>query len=435
MDKFPLFERYQKKGLIPALGSSDEIYKKLMTSVDDIVKLFLAQPEKLSVYVLVALDNNATEDEPVFEEVETLTSQNWQMLRSHFTNMPISLYRALILEAVCRTIVGREDFAAALWYIASDIFPLANISSVELGILTEFFNALGDSVEDTVASEWAISQEPMEIKPPKIDLKLAEFDAAVDEETLKQHLVMASGPHGPDNKSIPGANPQWSNSAPNWSYQFAPKAATGIAEVVDSVLADYEKIANANNQSIQNAIIRFFGEFGKSLKQALSDANKAAVSMENRNQLLWWKETLYSQHTSRSYRTMTAFETSIAMAYDLYHMLPATFPVSVDYILREAFREVHGKDSLELTLGEFLQQVAEKGNAEFLRKYIEKVAIPSGRLDLITFIAKAVNEGVDIVTEIPQRLGIIPDKKLSYDQLGVWLLHNLSANHLLKSIK
>lgn len=435
MEQFPIFDTYQKKSLLPSLGSSDDIYDKLKLAADDLADMLKKEPIKIIKYTLVSLDNTVLETEPIMEEVENIISAKWQMLRSHFENMPIALYRAVILEAISKLAATNVKHASAIWFTAIDVYPLLNIPNKELAILKEFLDKLGDYVEESAMKDWQIVKENIEVKVPKFEVKLSKTDIEADEEQLVEELIAASGPQGENNLARENPNPHWSNSAPYWSYQFAPRAAAGIAGVMNEAFSAQSENLNKNVESVQKALNTYFIELGKNMKSALTEASKSSVAIERRSQLLWWKETLYSKKLHKSYRKLTSLESAIAMAYDLYYLLPARFPVSVDYILRETFGQIYGPEKKEIKLIDFLNEVAKNENIDFMQKFFGSSTVGVGRINLVAFICKVVNSKVDIKKDIIPSLGIKPDVMVSYEELSLWILHSMSADHLLTPAK
>lgn len=435
MEQFQIFDTYQKKSLLPSLGSSDEIYNKLKAATDDLVELLKKEPLKISKYLLVALDNTIAESEPILEEVENVIAAKWQMLRSHFENMPIALYRAVILEAISKLAVLNVKFASAIWLTAIDVYPLLNIPNKEEAVLKEFIDKLGDYVEESAIKDWKVNNEDVKVEIPKFAFTPAKTDAEIDEEQLTDEMIAASGPNGQDGVARESPNPYWPNNPTNWSYQFAPRAATGIASVVNGALSDHTENLNKNVESLQTALNTYFTELGKNMKTALAEASKSSVAVERRSQLLWWKETLYSKALHKSYRKLSAFESAIAMAHDLYYLLPSLFPVSVDHILRETYGQIYGAEKKEVKLIDFLNEVANAENSSFLGHYFENNLVNNGRTDLASYIRKLVFSKVDVKKDVVHSLGIKPDTLVSYEEISLWILHSLSANYLLTPAK
>jgi len=245
-------------------------------------------------------------------------------------------------------------------------------------------------------------------------------------------MIAASGPSGADGQARPDPNPYWSNQQQHWSHQFAPRATKGIVAVVNGTLTLQTASINKNTEVLQSSLTTFFATLGKNMQAALKDSIQSSVAVERRSQLLWWKETLYSKKTHGSYRKLSAFECSIAMAFDLYYLLPDLYPVSVDYILKEAFAHIHGCSNEKIKLVDLLNELDKVSNKSFLEIFFSNETVSTGRTDLSSFMKRIIHSKLDIKTELIAALGINPEKTVSYEELSVWLLHSLSALHLVK---
>lgn len=433
MEKFDIFDHYQKKALLPSLGSSDEIYNKLKGASDDIAEHLKINTSRIIPFTLVALDNMVPESEPILEEVETKISAHWQMLRSHFEKMPIALYRAIILESLSKLAATNLKHASSIWFTSVDVYPLLNIPVKEQVVLKEFLDKLSDYVEESAIKDWKVDNVNSEVKIPKFELKLAKTITEVDLEQLTDEMIASAGPSGQDGVARESPNPYWPNQNANWSYQFAPRAASGIASVINEALKKQTVNLNKNIESVQSELNSYFIELEKSMSTAIADASKSSIAVEQRSKLLWWKETLYSKKFRKSYRKMDAFKSSIAMAYDLYYLLPSLFPVSVDYILRETFEQVHGPDKKDIKLIDYLKEVAKTENFEFLSEMFKNNLEAGSRTNLTSFLTKIVHSKVDIKKDLLLSIGIKPDVIVSYQDMSLWILHSLSAEHLLSS--
>lgn len=431
MEQYKIFDTYQKKSLLPSLGSSDDIYTKLIEATDDIVEMLKKQPVKIQNYLLVAIDNTISENEPLIDEVENIISARWQMLRSHFKKMPISLYRAIMLEAISKLASQNVKFASAIWFGAIDVYPLLDVPNKEQEVLNEFFVQLGDYVESAAIEDWQIKKENVEVKIPKLDVKLVKSTTIIDEEDMKSEMMAAAGQSAQDGRGLVRPNSYWPNQPQHWAYHFGSRAGEGIARVVNDALKGHTDNLSKNVEALQNGLNGYFTELGKNMKDALMEASKSSIAVERRSQLLWWKETLYSKSEHKSYRQLSEFESAIAMAYDLYHDLPSLFPISVDYILREAFGQIYGLEKKEIKLVDFLNEVSSAGRKSFLTKHFDIEKIEAGRTDIVTYMQKILHEKTDIKKDIVTSLGVKPDTLVSYEEISLWILHSLSAQHLL----
>jgi GTPase-associated system helical domain len=429
-----IFDQYQKNGLLPQLGGSDDIYEKLKAASETIATDLEEHPSKILTYTLVAFDNQISEGEPVLEEVEQKIREHWNMVRSQFPEMPIALYRAVMLQALEDLVEQNTEggYEMMVYLSIVNVYPHLNITEKERKILFEFLKRIGNIAEEKAEKEWSIDKKEIVIKLPTINFKLNETAVKIDENILQESLIAATGPHGEDGKARTNPNQYWSsNNGSAWAYQFAPRAAKGIAEVVNKALIEQGQNIDENSDLIEKQMNTFLAELNKSFDDALKESIQSSIAVEQRSQLLWWKETLYSRNAFKSYREMSKFECAVAMAIDLHELLPKIFPVNVDYILKEAFWGIHGFDKNEIKFIEFLKEVNDSKNEGFLKQYFEEEKIEKGRTDLTSFIKRLIySKKVDVKKEILPSLGIASDKKVTYEEISVWILHCFSVKRL-----
>ncbi|MGB8192876.1 MAG: GTPase-associated system all-helical protein GASH [Chitinophagaceae bacterium] len=432
METHSIFDAYQKKGLLPNLGGNDDIYNKLKQSSEDIADMLVDNPNKIIPFSLVAIDNQITEEEPVLQEIETKISANWQMVRSQFTEMPVVLYRAVVLQAIEILIHKNAKYAAVIWFTNSDVYRYLNIPHKEAIILKDFLHWIGDTAEFEALKQWTVGDQKTPVSIASFNLKLSKAAVKTEVKQLEEYLIGASGPSGADGQARPDPNPHWPNAAQNWSYQFAPKAAKGIATVIDTAFHQQSETIDKHTASIQKNVGEYLNVVGNNIEKALQAAIQSSLAVERRSQLLWWKETLYSRKLHTSYRHMSKFENAIAMAFDLFDLLPTVFPVSVDYILREAYGQIHGYSGNDVQLGDFFEELASGTHKYFLKHYYKQRVLAEGRTDLDSFIEKIIYTKVNVGVEASAALGVTCDKMLTYEDISVWLLHALAAKQLTK---
>jgi hypothetical protein len=428
-----IFDQYQSKGILPSIGGDDSVYQKLIDASGNITKNLKEDPNKIIAYALVGIDNQIYEEEPILEEIELAIKEEWKMVRSHFIEIPIILYRAIILNSL--EALGEEYFPILYWTLI-DVYPFVNISKKEKEIIDEFIGITGNATEEKAFNEWSVDKEDVKLSQPRLAINFAENKIVIDVESLEEKLINASGLYARgENQKRPEANPYWTNSQANWSWEFAPRAAKGISEEINKGLNKLNENVNLNSATIETGLKKYFSAINKSLKGAIEESIKSSVAVEQRSQLLWWKETLFSRKLQKSYRQCSEFECAIAMAVDLYEMLPPLFPMSVDYILKETFWKVHNTKT-KTTLKSFLEEVDNIENQEFFHQFFEdSEKIDETRMDLSLFITRLVYYKTDLDKDIVLYLGLQPDIELGYDDISLWLLHCLSAKDLAKTQK
>jgi GTPase-associated system helical domain len=422
-----IFSKYQAKNLLPSIGGNDDIYNSLQDAVKTMATYLAKKPAKIPTYALVAFDNQITETEPVLVEVEQQIQTHWKMLRSQFTDMPIALYRAVILQAFEYLIADNpnNDTATIIYLTVNDVFPYINLAQQERDILTTFLQKIGDIAEKKAIDEWSVDRSVGKVTIPPLKIKTQASDAAITEAQMKAAIYVAGIQNNNYNSS--------GSLAHNWVESFFNKAAPDLTSLLNTTLSQQSAALNINITTIETELNAFFKSLKEKLDTALDHNIQSAVAVEQRSQLLWWKETMYSRKLRKSYRKLSKLESVVAMAIDLYCILPNIYPISVDYILREAFWQIHGHENNEITLLEFLNEINDAKNAVFLKQYFEETAASEGRNDLVSFLERVIYAKMDLEKELPTSIGIDPSKKMTYEDISVWILHCFSVHHLTRN--
>lgn len=406
-----IFEQYQKKGLLPKLGGSDDIQEKLKKSALDIAEKLQETPHLILPYALVAFDNGVLEGEPVLEAVENDICKHWGALRSEFMEMPIALYRVILLQALEHLVSKNPKMATIIWFAVSDAYPFLETRQNERTILQPFLHEIGEKAEKLAIEDWTVSKEAVKIDMPTVDFVFNKIEKMVNANKIQAGLEIL--------RSTSNYNTQLlqTDSAANKIVEGLPQGTTDV-------------YINANFALIKSKVGEYLTEFAKNTELALKSTIQTSIAVERRSQLLWWKETLYSRRLRKSYRDLSLFECAIAMAVDLYDLLPEIFPISTDFLLRETFHQIHGKDQTLIPLQSFLQEVNEEKQESFLKSFFADTKIEGKRTHLVQMIQKIIYSKVNIPTQMIPMIGIAPNKQVHYAEISVWILHGMAVNRL-----
>lgn len=424
-----IFDKFLDAGLIP-IGGDDDKLQKLLGASKELEEILIKDKRKIINYTLVAFDEKITENEIVLEEVETIVKEHWQLVRGQFNGeMPIKIYQGIILQALYSITKDSDVISAIVWSTGNSIYPLLTFSTKIGEIIKIFLEQLGDKVEEYALTEWTIDKQPKTIRLSNLKFDFEKVDIRIDEKQLEEYLIVASGPSGADGVARTDPNTVWPNSGAGWSYAFAPRAAKGITKIVNKSLSQQSTQVNKYLSELEKQSNDYFTKLKNDISSSLKDSIQSSVAVERRSQLLWWKETLYSISQHKSYRDMDVFQATIAMAFDLFELLPSIIPVSVDYILKETFLELKNTKTT-ITINDFLLEINKKGNKEFVDSYFPKVDNDRNRMNLITYISEIVHNKVNVEDNTLDKIGVLGDKEIAFENLSIWILHNLMAKQL-----
>src|SRR5690606_29184891 len=107
-----------------------------------------------------------------------------------------------------------------------------------------------------------------------------------------------------------------------------------------------------------------------------------------RTSLIWWKESLYSQSASSSYRKMPIDIAAAVMAFDLFNQVPTRSPASVSAFLSESISLLtNDENENEVGLADRIKEVQQSPYADSLRKYAQNLFKDTkGRGPLLRFL-------------------------------------------------
>lgn len=348
--------------------------------------------EKIITYTLVAFDRDIPPDEPILREVLELFTREGIPLPGDSNDIPRTIIRAVILETLYSLVKKNDPGVGIIWFTANNIINCYNLGREEK-ILVNILRRARDQVEYKARETW-----DLENKLPE-QFKLAPFQI---------------------NRS--------------WEDNY-PKNGVDTGSDLDKRLKNFAMHINKElNKHIKDQIDVFLPKFADSFF-------RIAESIERRNRLIWWKESLYSRELKKSYRDMHKFWAPVTMAYDLSGFVDCLYPASVDYLLKEGILKVlNGKDKkIKFSkLMEFYEGEAETdigtaiygkkiyGEKVFEKKSIAKEIVAGGRMTLLSFI-KALHGKLLSPRDFKDKLGIEPDNTIKSADFGLWIFHDLEA--------
>jgi hypothetical protein len=366
------------------------------------------------------------------QQVETIIIKNWPTFKNSVTatnDKSTTYVRAVILESLCQ--LSKDDAATAtlVWLTARDVIGHYQLNG-EGHAISELLQELADRVEENGQAVWKISQKLQANKVKGVEISISAVKAAqIDEESLKVHLLDAMVHSGWSRQAGGGKNPQYQGSNDwQWPKFMAEHSATGIAQVVDSALSQQAKSFSAISSSIQKSLDDYFTQ----LQPFFEDLNNTIVKSINANnkrgELLWWKQSLYSHSLNASYRSLDQLSAAVCMAHDLAEQVESIYPESLDYLLRETLKEVHGDQVAEVQpLTDWLERSLSlhENIQSLLKTYTEH---GEQRKPLLSAWANVLLSGE--TTSFFTETGIDKKAKLTASDLAVWLFHGLQAQKL-----
>lgn len=175
---------------------------------------------------------------------------------------------------------------------------------------------------------------------------------------------------------------------------------------------------------------RFASKYGKTsgVGEAIPvGTTRAEVeTAQMKTDLLWWKFAGYSSSLDNNYKSASKTIASLAMANDYSALLPAIYPKSANYFLKETYQDNFQDD--DTTFANFFLAVEQEKRA--LRNFLSQKNIVDGRLSFYSFTNALIWDQLP-VTDFHARVGVDPQKAISMGALNLWLFQDL---HIYKTL-
>jgi hypothetical protein len=417
-----LLQRFLDAGLFN-FGDEDQRLKDFQLASDDLAKAFANSPEKVIPAILVAIDPEVPDGDPVLGEVEAAIKGHWNSFRNKFPERPKGFLRPVLLDALCQAATGNTEIASAICLSGASLLQHLRSSSEERTIVEEFLLNQILMMETAAEKTWAVARPEAEFTVPTLTFKIPEIQGVgVDQPALEEGLAAASGPSNQQNRRHANANPYWpNNQGSNWVWEFAPRAAATISEQVNKALAPLAGQTNVLVEQVEPELKKF----GKEVSAAISQWVNASVrGLAQRSSLLWWKEALYSPGLRTTYRELSPVEVAVGMALDLHLLASAPSPKSIEFFLRETIHAVLPK-RLKISISEVLTQA---NRSKLLGDIVVSKSPPEAphRVSFLTAVqfARHTKFADD---SLPGWLGVRGDLRLQVAELAVWLFRDAQA--------
>ena len=408
-----------------------ESLKKVVKEVEKHLTRKKIKPDIIS-YILVALDPKIKDSDPVVLQVEEIIIKKWPAFKNSVTttkDVSITYVRAVILESLSQLSKDNAATAALVWLTARDVIKYYQLDAEENAIRT-FLQRLADQAEKNGQAAWGVSNTLQVSKFNGVEISLSAVKAAeIDEEYLKEQLLDAMVHTGWSQEAGGGKNPQ-STATNSWQWpKFAAEnSATGIAEAVNAALSQQAKSLSTISSSMEKNLDDYFSQLQPFFEDLNGSIVDSIIANNKRSELLWWKQSLYSRSLNASYRSLDPLNAAVCMAYDLAEQVKPIYPQSLDYLLRETLKDVHGDQAdEERPLIDWLQDSLSLH--ENIQSALKVYAVQEQqRKPLLNAWTNVLYSGE--TTNFFTETGIDKKAELTASDLAVWLFHGLQAQKL-----
>jgi len=409
-----MLQEFLNNNLLPITDESH--FEKLKKASDDLAKKIAKNKENILSYTLLAIDPDVPLDNPIIEEVkELITTKYWNTFSNNSKDTPVTFIRAVMLEAL--EIVSKETKEACLiWLTARNIQKHFKLIDKEKVLITNFLLSLGKEIEDKAAESWSL---PSDSKLQKSSVEIKELTGiTIDLATLQKRLTHASGPTD-EAGTVPIQDPTtvWPNSGASWVHQFVPKVAKSITDIINKALLEQGKVLVANQTQILDTV-------NKLLIQTQSEILERNKLLQMRTQLLWWKESCYSNSLNQSYRGQPNGLLQILLANDYSSFVPVIYPTSADYFLKETHRILVEEENKKVKISEILKQI--ELSSSNLKIIFPEPKIESGRISLLSYI-KGFIWNKYTTKQFRSLVGFSDTSEIALSEFVLWLFHDFQS--------
>lgn len=410
----------------------NEEFNLLSKAAAEVEKRFGNKKSRLIQVALVAFDAQTSPAEPLVSEVQEIITGKWKAFPSKCHDRPIPYVRAVLLAAL-QKLATQPELAGIIWLTASNYFPYLNAAERETTLLSELLREIGNTYQQAVEREWnIISKSSLPALPELKSMPITTVSTVKKEYAVAQMTLAVNGNEDAGNDSVLYSFQNNYNGQINvkpsstWAASFGRLAGGVVKETADI-------ITNSINKSLTEVastqqLTAYTSSITGYLRALGEQASQQTAAHNLRSHLLWLKESMYSDSRQASYRQLSAAVGSAALATDMASLVPAVYPVSVEYFLREVLREAIESMDANITFAELL--VAWQAESVGLAVLLPVGTTPEpGRQPLLHFV-RALATGAAQPADFEAATGLHLTDTLSWQQAGVWLFRELQAAKL-----
>ena len=421
--------RFLGKNLID-VGGDDAKLASLRQTADDLSSTLKKAPTKATAFALVAFDPGVPDADPVVAEAADALRKRWETYVNTFAETPVTVIRAMLLNALTKTALENDAVAVAFAASARNTLPLMEVGE-EREIWSDVVSEVERKIEERAEAEWAtpasITLPQIKISPPSpVEMRVSGLK--VDKSRLSKNFQAAAGPQAQDPQQGPfetRGNPHFPNENELWVFNFGQRAASAVGDAITRAV-EGASVEGGDPLGMTENLLAAISEYLAATMQAVSSAT---AGLQRRTNLLWWKEALFSPSTRTSYRDMPNPVAATLMAFDMHRLVPTLSPRSVAAFLRETVTALPTVDTEQKTpIRALVEEACDADALADLRTEAGNlVAAPEGRGPLLALIGHR-----DALPQIDDRrfrdlVGAKSDTALTLPDWSVWMFRELQA--------
>lgn len=417
--------RFLTAGLIN-VGGDDAKLEKLRETATDLAAMLKKTPSKAVPFALIAFDPEAPAEDPVIEEAVNALQRRWATYVNTFSGTPISVLRAVVLDALVQAASENDKVGVAFVTSARNVLPFMEAGNEE-AIWADVIQDIEQHVDARAEAEWAtpeaINVPAMTFQPPAA-IEISRSQVNIDEAELARKFEAAAGPSNP--KGATGGNRYWPQNQPEqWLGEFGNRMAAVLAEAFRVVA----KGSEINPIDLAGPLENLAQAVSTHVSETLQAVSGATAGLQRRTNLIWWKETLYSPSARVSYRAMPASTAAALMALDLHRQVPTLSPASVAAFLHETVLSLPAFDMDEIRpIRDLLAEALSSDHLVALRQAAaELIPEPISRGPILGLIGHGASRALLDDCAFRRLVGVLPSTALTVPHWATWVYRELQA--------
>lgn len=390
--------------------TEDDNVEKLLKASIVLEKKLSKDKSKIPTFTLIALDPEIKVTDPNVQEVQELIIAKWKTFTANCKDTPLTYIRAVILETL-KKLSSDINVANIVFLSGRNVIKHLKLKGKEKELFIQFITELGSRIETTAEENLSIA---IQDKIQLISFEIAKIpNITIDASILEENLMAALGHSG---HGEGGENPYWTNSPAAWSKFYSQKASSGITEIIKSLVNKQIALTNDSNNKIQEQL--------KEIINQLLNKITTQSSLQLRSELLWWKESCYSNTLGYSYRDAQNGLLQVILALDYSSFIPFIYPQSADYFLKETYRGIISGEDKKIKLSEIFKFI--DSSKETLKPLLIDESFEIERISLTQFV-KGYVLGKYSIKLLKDIVGISENTELTLSEFTLWLFHDLQV--------
>jgi len=422
-----MISEFVAAGLFDGVDGDDSRITKMEKAAENLATELKDNPPKLIRAILAGIDPDIPEEDPAIQEAMAALENEWKAVRTVYTDTPVNLLRAILIEACAQSTDDKNS--SVLWLTLADTLPLINFGN-EWSSINEFIMELAKCSEELAITIPSIkkSQKKRNLKSEGVTVS----GVTVNRKVLTAKVGAALGVTDTGQAGNYETNQYLPNSPQAWVDVCAESLSEHLADTLDSVSKTMASNQTESNKDLLAMVVENINQQRLWVQDIASFIDVKSQAEQTRLDALWWSEALYSPSITKSYRELPLEIAAVSMAIDLVNIVAKPTPASVGYLLAESVNKLpEAGFSKEYKLFEVLNKIRES-RRNIPEDWAAALGPPpkEGRLSIRDLFISALTQENWDTNHAMSQAGIRDDYGMSYPQLAHALFRQEQAVQL-----